>query len=135
MAKFRLAMAQMEILMVVVAVLLLCWATTSRILSKVRSRRAVVEVSPAPKLPTNPNSFIAKSCGGIPTVTFCEEYSRMHSVDFEFLIDQIGATHTIAPAYPYNLVIDAEGRVVHEWEFPLPEDKLEILTDLLDAAQ
>ncbi len=78
--------------------------------------------------------FALDDTNSVPTTDFCEEYSQMHSVDFEFLIDQIGATHTIAPMYPFIMVLDAEGRVLHQWDYPLPEDRVEILDGLLDAA-
>ncbi len=78
--------------------------------------------------------FALDDQNNIPSSTFCSEYAAEHGVDFEFLIDQIGATHSLAPFYPFNLVVDAQGQVVHQWTDPIPEDKVEILGALLDAA-
>lgn len=70
----------------------------------------------------------------IPTGAFCAEYVRTHAIDFEFTIDQLGATHQLAPFYPFNLVVDAEGTVLHRWEGRVPEDKIEILDSLLEGS-
>ncbi|MEM9462509.1 MAG: hypothetical protein AAGF11_50640 [Myxococcota bacterium] len=70
----------------------------------------------------------------IPTGAFCTEYVRTHAIDFEFAIDQLGATHQLAPVYPFNLVVDAQGTVIHMWEGSVPEDKIAILDSLLEGS-
>ncbi len=75
--------------------------------------------------------FLQDYQGLLPTKSFCSDYAAEHLVDFEFLIDQIGATDDIAPVHPFNVVLDQEARVVHVWIEDIPENRAEILGELL----
>lgn len=70
----------------------------------------------------------------LPTLRFCQEYSEAHQVDFEFLIDQLGAVKDLAPLHPVNILLDGDARILHFWIGDIPDTKLEIIRGLLADA-
>lgn len=76
-------------------------------------------------------TFTQDNAGQLPTRSFCESYSEEHGIDFAFTIDQLGATTELTVTGPFNLVLDAEARILHQWDGEIPEDKIEILAELL----
>lgn len=75
--------------------------------------------------------FVADEDLDPPTSLFCREYSEAHAVDFEFHVDPLRNTSALAEQYPFNVVIDSEGRIIHRWALDIPDDKLDILSALL----
>ena len=62
---------------------------------------------------------------------FCRDYVAEHAIDFTFVVDPSAFTDGLSEVHPLNLVLNSAGEIVHKWVGDPPEDRLQILSDLL----
>lgn len=77
--------------------------------------------------------FLYDESFGVPTLEFCSRYSAEHKVDFDFLVDQVGDTGLFSQVAPMNMVIDPDGTILYKWVGEIPEERSQILDELLTS--